>query len=178
MRIECASRPLSESEDRILFHWDQNIWQMPHVRPRWRFVKKPLHAFGYAEATDPGLRLDQLVSHVAGCVHTCRINGRSRRIGAIGGVVTVPEAQGRGYARQLTAAILTTLRRQAVLDAGVLLCLPHLADFYTRLGWQVVAVPFTLQHPSGSRPSPFLAFVQPFVDLGPITQFSVQGRPW
>ena len=75
-----------------------------------------------------------LVSYVGMTVRDGEHDGVPRRIGGIGGVKTDPAARGRGHAARATARAVEFFHQQRV-DFGLLVCAPHLIDYYARLGW-------------------------------------------
>jgi predicted acetyltransferase len=63
-------------------------------------------------------------------------DGRPVRIGGIGGVKTHPTARRHGYARQGLQRAGEFFHTQPDVAFALLVCRPHLIDYYSRLGWQ------------------------------------------
>src|SRR5688572_32014054 len=82
---------LSEEEEERLFDWAPNPFGVAHLGLSWR--RKELHLL----LEHNGLP----VSHVGLLRHEVRSGTRSLRLAGVGGVITVPEAQKRGYASKL-----------------------------------------------------------------------------
>ena len=80
----------------------------------------------------------QLVSHVQ--VRPIPIQegqGRSIRIGAVGGVMTYPQFRREGHASALMRKAEVHIR-DGVFDLGMLFCDPENEPFYVALGWQAL----------------------------------------
>ena len=88
------------------------------------------------------------------------------RFGGVGGVVTVPEAQKKGFARQLMRHAANFLEQEWEVDAGLLFCLPKLLAYYEALGWQEVESSVLIEQPSGKIVSPLRVMVLPLVGEG------------
>ena len=77
------------------------------------------------------------MSHVGVLRHAVSVAGRPVTVGGVGGVVTLPEAQKKGYAGRLMRRAAEFFARGAAVQAGFLFCLPHMVDYYEKLGWPV-----------------------------------------
>jgi aminoglycoside 2'-N-acetyltransferase I len=111
----------------------------------------------------------RLVSHVGALVRAATLDGRNVRVGGIGGVMTDPEDQGRGYAKAGLVAMGHHLIDKLQVSFSLLFCASNLYSFYGKLGWRLLsivplveqqggAVPFTLnramvQDGTGSAPA-------------------------
>jgi aminoglycoside 2'-N-acetyltransferase I len=80
-----------------------------------------------------------LVSYVGICVRYAQRDGRSVRIGGIGGVKTDPSRRRRGLAARGMQRAHEFFRDEAGVEFALLVCAPHLLDYYSRLGWQEFA---------------------------------------
>src|SRR5918998_1117131 len=85
-----VSEMLTEGERRTLFEWGEKIFGVEDLQYRWR--PKDLHFLMEEDG--------RLVSHVGLLRHAVSAGGRRVDVAGVGGVVTVPEAQGRGYAQR------------------------------------------------------------------------------
>ena len=159
---------LSPEETRRLFGWGENIFETAHLNLTYRAKDSRDRRFVLYEAQVP-------VSHAGVLRHHAHANGRRALIGGIGGVVTVPEAQGRGYAGQLLLHAAAYLRDEWKVDFGLLFCIDRRIGFYQRLGWSEVSGEVLIDQPDGKVPCPFhvmtLAFKPEFsriesLDLG------------
>ena len=78
----------------------------------------------------------QLVSHVGVVTRNVKLEGRAVHIGGIGGVMTHPDARGRGYASAGMKRATTLLAGELDAAFGLLVCPPAVEGFYARLGWR------------------------------------------
>ena len=122
------------------------------------------------------------VSHAGVLQHHGRANGRQALIGGIGGVVTVPAAQRRGYAGQLLRHAAAFLRDEWKVDFALLFCIDQRVRFYQRLEWAEVPGEVLIDQRHGKVPCPFhvmtLAFKPEFsrieaLDLELVVRFLV-----
>lgn len=140
MSIEIrVSERLSEEERRTLFEWGEHIFGVEDLQYRWR--PKDLHFMLEEER--------RLVSHVGLLRHAVSAGGRAVEVAGVGGVVTVPEAQGRGYAQRGMRHAAEFFCREWGVEFGLLFCRDALVPFYERLGWQLVAAPVEVEQPDG-----------------------------
>ncbi|MBC7933647.1 MAG: GNAT family N-acetyltransferase [Rubrivivax sp.] len=100
-------------------------------------------------------------------------------VGGIGGVVTVPEAQGRRHVHAAMQRAAEFICEKLRAEFGMLFCLPRLAPFYARQGWQLVEETVEFEQPTGKVVSPFRVMVLPCGERtwpeGPV---EVGGLPW
>lgn len=75
-----------------------------------------------------------LLSYVGITLRDAELDGRPVLTGGIGGVKTHPAARGRGLAARGIARAVEFFREQRLAFA-LLVCQPHLLDYYTALGW-------------------------------------------
>lgn len=78
---------------------------------------------------------DELVSCVGVVIRDGTWEDRPVRIGGIGGVMTHPAARRKGYAEAGIQRAVEVFRDEGVAF-GLLVCKPHLLDYYGRLGWR------------------------------------------
>ena len=159
---------LSPEETRQLFGWGENIFDTAHLTLTYRAKDSRDRRLVLYEAQVP-------VSHAGVLQHHGRANGRQALIGGIGGVVTVPAAQRRGYAGQLLRHAAAFLRDEWKVDFALLFCIDQRVRFYQRLEWAEVPGEVLIDQPHGKVPCPFhvmtLAFKPEFsrieaLDLG------------
>ena len=89
------------------------------------------------------------------------VNAESVTVGGVGGVVTVPEAQKKGFARRLMQLTAKFFEREWKVAAGLLFCLPKMVAYYEALGWQRVESPVLIEQPNGKIASPLRVMVLP-----------------
>jgi len=133
------SENLTEEEWRALFEWGENIFGAEDLRYRWR--PKELH-FVLEEGGRP-------VGHVGLLQHTVTAGGRPVTVAGVGGVVTTPEAQGRGLAQRGMRHAAEFMRQEWGVAFGLLFCRDALVHFYERLGWQLVQDPVEIEQDAG-----------------------------
>lgn len=163
-------KDLSDAEKKALLEWGPNIWGTEIEALTWR--PKTLHLVGYVGSVS--------VSKVSILRTEVEIGDEKLVIGGIGGVVTVPEAQGQGHAGELMRAAIEHFRNEWQVDAGMLFCLPRLAPYYAGQGWQEVDSPVLVDQPGGRQPpAPVRVMVLPLARSawpdGPVV---VPGLPW
>ena len=147
---------LTDAEKQLLFGWGDDIFGASSLNLRWR--PKDVHFLLYADGA--------VVSHVGVLKHVVTVAGQPVTVGGVGGVVTVPEGQKRGFARELMQQATRLLMDWSV-DAGLLFCLQRTVPFYESQGWQVVEQTVFIEQPSGQIVSPLEVMVLP-----------LDGRPW
>ncbi len=144
-------RRITSEEEQQLFGWGRDIYADECYQLQWR--PRDWRLFVYAD----GL----LVGHVGLIRHSVRVAGHPVRVGGMGQVVTVPTAQGRGYAQMALQTAAVLLRRELCVAFGVLFCIPRMVPFYARLGWLTVPDPVWIEQPVGVLVSPMPVMVLP-----------------
>lgn len=150
MRIRRLSE-LSAVEHQLLFEWGPDPFGVAHLKLEWR--PKELHLVLDLEGHP--------VSHVGLLCHDVEAGGRTIRLAGLGGVVTVPSAQGHGYASLLVQCAWRLAREEWSVQASVLFCLHRLVPFYERLGWRVLEHPVEIDQSSGRIVAPIPVMVYP-----------------
>ena len=79
----------------------------------------------------------ELVSRVGLIVREVVSNGETKTIGGIGGVMTHPDKQGKGYASTAMREAATLFNEKLGVAFALLFCRAHLVEFYTRFQWQL-----------------------------------------
>jgi GNAT superfamily N-acetyltransferase len=148
---------LTEADKQQLFGWGEDIFGVTSLGVRWR--PKDSHFLLYADG--------KAVSHVGILKHVVSVENRPVTVGGVGGVVTVPEAHKKGFARMLMRHAAKFFELEWKADAGLLFCFPRLIPFYESLGWQIVERPVSIEQPHGKISSPLQVMV-----------LSFGGRPW
>ncbi|HBJ86240.1 MAG TPA: hypothetical protein DDZ88_20725 [Verrucomicrobiales bacterium] len=90
-----------------------------------------------------------LLSHVALTEMTVELDGRCVNCGAVGGLFTPRNFQGKGYATALMDRAEAFIFAELKLTPGILFCLAELVPFYARRGWSLVERPVTLEQANG-----------------------------
>ena len=159
---------LTDVEKQQLFNWGDDIFGASSLNLRWR--SKEWHFLLYVDG--------KTVSHVGLLKHVVSVGGEAVTVGGVGGVVTVPEEQHRGHARELMQRAVRLLEDWRV-DAGLLFCLQRTVPFYESQGWQVVERPVLIRQPSGEIASPLEVMILPLGErpwLG--GQVRLNSLPW
>jgi len=100
-------------------------------------------------------------------------------VAGVGGVVTVPEAQGRGHAQRGMRHAAEFFCREWGVEFGLLFCRDALIPFYERLGWQLVAAPVEIEQPDGPVTSAMNVMVLPCGGrVWPAGDVRLQSFPW
>lgn len=147
---------LTDVEKQKLFGWGDDIFGTSSLELHWR--GKDYHFIIYIAGSP--------VSHVGVLKHAVNVGEQSVTVGGVGGVVTVPEEQHRGHARELMQHA-TRLLDEWKVDAGLLFCLKRMVPFYEAQGWQKVEQPVLIEQPRGEIISPLEVMV-----------FPLAGHPW
>jgi GNAT superfamily N-acetyltransferase len=160
---------LSEPDRKILFDWGDDIFGANALNLRWR--PKDLHFVIYENGRP--------LSHAGILNHAITIADQPFRVGGLGGVVTVPEAQRKGLARQVVLQATKVLAEEWKVQAGLLFCLPRMIAYYNSMGWNVIDSQVTIDQPTGKIISPLVVMVLPFGDTRwPEGAIDLNSRPW
>jgi len=127
-----------EQEDAIAALGD--IWQAAHLGLTWR--PKTEHIVQYVGGV--------MAAKVSLLKHCVLVEGQEVWVGGVGGVLTMPEFQGRGYAAELLHYTSGYLRDQLKVPFGLLFCRDALAPLYRRFRWQIIEDSVTIQQPAGA----------------------------
>jgi GNAT superfamily N-acetyltransferase len=160
---------LTDQEKQRLFGWGEDIFGVESLKLSWR--PKDLHFLLYSDGN--------LISHVGVLKHVASVDGQPATIGGVGGVVTVPEAQKKGFARRLMQHTAEFLEREWKVDAGLLFCLAKLVPYYEMLGWQGVKGPVLIEQPNGKIASPLRVLILPFDERSRLYgSVDLRSLPW
>jgi GNAT superfamily N-acetyltransferase len=167
MEIKQASS-LTETEQKQLFGWGEDIFSVQPFGLQWR--PKDLRFVLYHNGKP--------VSHAGILKHTVSVDGEGVSVAGLGGVVTVPETRGKGFARQVVQQAMSFAESEWTVDAGLLFCRPQMVSYYEGLGWKIVEPPAMIEQPSGKVSSPLPVMVLPFVNPWPAGLVELQSLPW
>jgi aminoglycoside 2'-N-acetyltransferase I len=92
---------------------------------------------------------DELVSRVGLLTREVLSNGEKKLIGGIGGVMTHPKRQGKGYASVAMREAANILDSQFGVAFALLFCRPHLVEFYKRFQWKPFEGQVFVDQPQG-----------------------------
>ena len=119
------------------------------------------------------------VSHVGVLRLDVRVDGVPVPVAGLGGVITEPGFQGRGFAQTLLREATAFMTDELGADFGFLFCLPRLVPFYERLGWQTLPPPVFIEQPGGVIESPLECMVLPLRGWPwPPGKVQTQSLPW
>jgi predicted GNAT family N-acyltransferase len=76
-------------------------------------------------------------------------NGEAKTIAGIGGVMTHPEKQGKGYASRAMRQAAKMFNEELDVAFALLFCRPHLVEFYKRLQWKPFQGQVFVEQPQG-----------------------------
>lgn len=160
---------LTDEERQSLFGWGEMIFGIEDAAYRWR--PKELHFVTEEDGC--------AVSHVGLVKTTVWAGGYEVTVGGVGGVVTRPETQGRRLAHAAMSEAARYMRSELGVEFGMLFCLPHLAPFYERQGWQLVEDEVEIDQPDGPVVWPYRVMVLPCgAREWPAGRVEVGGLPW
>jgi len=147
---------LSPEESQKLWGWSDDIFGTAGLKLAYRpKTGDEVRFLLYADPHGP-------VSHAAVLKHHAHANERAVLIGGIGGVVTIPAAQRRGYAAMLLSHATDFLHKEWSVDFALLFYIDRVRGYYERRGWRHVACEVLLDQPGGKVPSPFHVMTMPF----------------
>jgi len=160
---------LSEADQEKLFGWGEDIFNVLPLTLHWRH--KDVRFVLYDN--------DEPVSHAGILKHVVTVNDEPILVAGLGGVVTVPEARHKGFARRLVLDAMRFAASEWKVQAGLLFCRPQMLAYYESLGWQMVESPVMIDKPSGKIVSPLHVMVIPFGEMAwPAGTVELQSRPW
>jgi GNAT superfamily N-acetyltransferase len=139
---------LTGPEKEKLFGWGNDIFGADDLNLRWR--PKDVHFLMEVDG--------DTVSHVGVLKHEVSVAGELVTVGGLGGVVTIPAFQRKGYARELMLHAAGFLREWRV-EAGLLFCLRRRVPYYESQGWQVLKHPVNIAQPACEMVSPLEVMV-------------------
>src|SRR5688572_22692139 len=131
---------LPDAERQALFGWGEDLFSVNALGLKWR--PKDWHCVLYEDGAP--LANASVLRHEV----------RDMVVGGLGGVITLPEARGRGLARQVVGRAAELMRDDLGASFGLLFCLPRLVPFYESQGWTVVEPGVLIDQPGGKVPSP------------------------
>nr|AIA13509.1 Acetyltransferase (GNAT) domain protein [uncultured bacterium] len=158
---------LTLAERAQLFEWGVNIFGVQNEALTWRH--KDVHFILSVDGED--------VSHVGVLKHEVSVAGERIPVGGVGGVVTIPTAQRRGYARELMSHVAQFFAGWEV-DAGLLFCLQKRVPYYGSQGWELVHDEVVIQQPDGNINSPLEVMVLPLRRSWPQGTIELNSLPW
>jgi len=132
---------VTAAQEQFINHWNQ--YYFGEVAVAKGLAKAPVH---WRLLLREG---ECLLSHVAITEMTVELDGHRVACGAVGGLFTPPEIQGRRYATSLMDRAEAFIFGELKLTMGILFCLPELVPFYARRGWSLVENPVTLEQADG-----------------------------
>ena len=152
-----------------LFDWGDDIFGVQILNLQWR--PKDLHFLLYNDG--------KLASHAGILKHIIRVTDEPIVVAGLGGVVTLPEAQRRGFARRLVQQCMSVMESEWKVEAGLLFCLPRMVRYYESLAWQVLESSVMIEQPRGKIVSPLRVMVLPFGGMNwPPGTVELQSLPW
>src|SRR5687768_8320735 len=160
---------LPEAERQALSGWRGDLFGVNALGLRWR--SKDRHFVLY-ETGAP-------LANASVLRHEMQLGDRPVVIGGLGGVITLPEARGRGLARRVVGRATEFFREDLGASFGLLFCLPRLVPFYESQGWTLVEAGVLIDQPGGKVPSPVPVMVLPFEDEPwPAESVDLGSLPW
>ena len=163
---------LSPSEAHRLWGWSDDIFGTAGLSLTYR-SKDGVVRFVLSTG-DQGV-----VSHAAVLKHQAAANGSAALIGGIGGVVTIPAMQRRGYAELLVRHATKFLHDEWAVDFGLLFCIDRMVTYYERLGWRKVTCDVLIDQPSGKMPCPLHVMTMAFNPaFETIDSLDLNSAPW
>jgi len=94
---------------------------------------------------------DELVSRVGLIVREVSSNGETKTIGGIGGVMTHPQRQSKGYASEAMREAVRHFDEEFKVAYALLFCGSRLIEYYKRLGWKPFEGSIYVEQPRKGR---------------------------
>jgi Acetyltransferase (GNAT) domain len=162
-------KSLTDEERHALFEWAENIFGDDDANYKWR--PKDWHFITEEDG--------RAVSHVGVLKTVVGAGGREVAVGGVGGVATVPSAQGKHYVHDAMRRAAEFICGELGVESGMLFCLERLVPFYARQGWRLVEEETEFEQPAGKVISPFRVMVLPCPGRRwPAGRIEVPGFPW
>jgi GNAT superfamily N-acetyltransferase len=121
----------------------------------------------------------EMASHVEIVDRIGTVEGRRVKLGGIGGVMTRPKWQGRGYSSVALEAATAFMRDELGTEFRLLMCDQEMIPFYSHLGWQVVEGPLVFDQPGGKVTFDEVTMVLPCTKQEwPQGTIDLCGLPW
>jgi predicted N-acetyltransferase YhbS len=124
---------------------------------------------------------DDVVGQVGIVERLVTCGGAAVRVAGIQSLAVAPDRRGSGASQRLMTAAMDEARRRGI-GFGLLFCLPGLADFYARLGWQRVDRAVTMRCAAGQSVPLTAKNIAMHLPLGddpfPSGPIDLAGRDW
>jgi GNAT superfamily N-acetyltransferase len=122
---------------------------------------------------------DELVSQVGILRREILVGGKPLWVGGIGGVATLPDRQGKGYAGKLMRRAETYMRDEMGVPFGLLICGWARIPMYAHLGWELVAGAWRVVYKGGTALVPDNIMALRLSDQAwPAGEIDICGKPW
>jgi len=138
------SNQITDEQFQRLFCWDEDPFNLSFENLKWR--EKEYSILVYDN--------EDLMSHVGLLKHSINLPEETLIIGGFGSVITIPEAQGQGYATFGLKYASKYIKEKYKTDFGVLFCNQGLVPFYKKLSWELIPSPIFIDQPEGKIKSP------------------------
>ena len=161
-------KTIPEFEHKTLFEWGPDIFQGSLYNLQWR--PPDIHIVGYFE--------DQPVTHVGLVVHDVKVGSVRLKVGGIGGVVTVPQHQKKGFSKQCLVYSQAYIKSNFEAEFGFLFCPERLVDFYGSVGWKRITAAVLVDQSQGKVAPPLNAMVLEFSKVWPKGPVDLESLPW
>ena len=169
MRIEITRELTQEQKDR-LWNWSDDIFGANHLQITWR--PKEWHILVHDDE-------DLLMAKASALKHDVLAGGETITVGGIGGVLSLPEARGKGLAQAAMKRAESFMREDLHASFGFLFCFDRLLPFYNRLGWRRLESEVLIEQEDGERPAPLNAMILPLRgQKWPDGRVQLRSLPW
>jgi aminoglycoside 2'-N-acetyltransferase I len=122
----------------------------------------------------------KLVSTAGMLFRNATVDGVATNIAGIGGVMTLPTAQRKGFGRAAMLAAHEIIERGKNSAFGLLFCEPKNIGFYQSIGWRVFEGAVIVEQPGVVGPYHVMpTLVRPFASAAPVKgTIDLCGLPW
>ena len=162
-------RVIPAAEKKALFEWGTDIFSASLYNAKWRGTDH--HVVGYV-AGRPAV-------HVGLVAHRISVGSTKALVGGIGSVVTAPEFQKQGRARECLLWSHAYMQSELGVEFGYLFCPERLVKFYSSLGWKKLSDEVVVDQPGQTGvPAPLCSMVLEFSTPWPGGRVDLGSLPW
>ena len=162
--------------------WPEIAPMREKIYPPEKLINTPMHGIEWAHAERRVLLyVDNAIRAVAGIYERQILrDGQPIHVAGIGGVMTEPEFQGKGYGKQVMLYLMELLRAENRCAFGLLFCEDHNVAFYSKLGWTMFEGEMLVEQHGKTGPFAFrnvmlLPLIEPTTLDG---KLDLCGLPW
>ena len=159
---------IPDQEVPLLYHWGTDIFGGSIYNLHWR--PPEVHVIGYIDSKP--------VTHVGILKHQIVVGSNKIWVGGIGGVVTIPQVQKNGFAKQCLLRAQEYMVSDLSVEFGFLFCPDRMQKYYAGLGWHNIDEKVIIDQPTGKITAPLCSMVYVFSKPWPKGSVELGSLPW